>query len=196
MLIIIIKMLCYDNIKEIALHTNLKTTINILRVIPSINTMDFWKQKCQHYFDFWTGPENYLLKNKQFCLNVNLGNRPDIDDYLYEYTSAYANIVSSIKDRIDHQAGYDNNQIIKIPLNQLKQFILIGDNGEANYIGSYYLFNEAFSYLQVHQNQLLNDGYLQTVIVDLAWIRPFFIKHGCISSFKAKYMNFYDIADL
>lgn len=106
-------MLCYDNIKEIALHTNLKTTINILSVIPSINTVDFWKQKCKYYFDFWTGPENYLLQNKQFCLNVNLGNRPDVDDYLYEYTPAYAKILSSIKVRIDYQVGY-NNQIVKM----------------------------------------------------------------------------------
>ena len=79
-----------------------------------------------------------------------------------------------MKDKIDYQAGYDNNQIIKIPL--LNQFILICDNSEADYFGSYHLFNEAFSYLQNNQNQLLKDSYLTAVIVDLAWIRPFFIK--------------------
>lgn len=88
-------MLNIDNISEIALHTNFNTTISILNVLPQLNTLYFWKKKCHDkpYFDFWSGPENFLLHDK-FWLNISIKEHFNIDPFLYEYTPMLERILT------------------------------------------------------------------------------------------------------
>lgn len=167
-------MLTIDNIHEIALYTNFNTTINILNVLPQLNTVYLWKKKCYNkpYYDFWTGPENFLLDNK-FCLNVSFKEHFNIDPFLYEYTPMLKRVLNSINSNGD---GYLNQKLIKVK--DIKQYILLYHNFEdvkdVKYINSYHCENEALDKID---NIFKLDGYIMTII-NLKYMTPSFIHYN------------------
>ena len=118
-----------DVLFEVALRSKIRTIINIFCTLPNLNTVYFWKLKCEkdypgkHYLECWTGPENYLMGNKSFCFNLYLehGNLHHVDKYVYEYTP----ILKTIK----YHIGTEDEKLILMQLSHLKQHILITDNG-------------------------------------------------------------------
>lgn len=71
-----IKMLTLDNMTEIAFHANFKTTINLIKTLPQIDTPWFWKEKCLRkynvYQDLFTGKENYLIRGVKTWLLMSI----------------------------------------------------------------------------------------------------------------------------
>jgi hypothetical protein len=164
-------MLTIDIISEIALYTNFNTTINILNVLPQLNTIYLWKKKCYNkpYFDFWTGPENFLLDNI-FCLNISFKVHFNIDPFLYEYTPMLKRVLTSINSNGD---GYLNQKIIKVK--DIKQYILLYHNFEdILYINSYHCENEALDKID---NICKLDGNIM-IIINLKYMTPSFIHYN------------------
>lgn len=80
-----------DNKLEIALVADYDTTCNILKLFPQFDTLNFWKSKCDKlypektYFEFFTGPENFRLKERTFVITSEKCISRIFDDKLIEY---------------------------------------------------------------------------------------------------------------
>lgn len=80
-----------DSIRQIALNADYATTINLLKSYPILDSINFWKEKCiklypsKDYFNFFTGPENFLLKERTFLLTINDTDDLVIANKLIEY---------------------------------------------------------------------------------------------------------------
>ena len=91
-----------DCIREIAYRCNFKTTKKLLILYPNILINDFWKIKCnimflkQNYLDFYTGEENFLIKEKKdFVLAIEQDKHNSFcENYLFEYDKMLDTILS------------------------------------------------------------------------------------------------------
>lgn len=196
-------MLTHDNIVEIALNANFKTTINMIK---SFKFLDVWKMKIKKlnakYFEFWSGCQNYLIHCKKMCLNVNFGNNFLVDHYLYEYSPMLQNILNTVDDNISFANGYCNNIII--PIEHLNQFIVLYENDidyNITILGNYTTENEALSAIN-DKRELLSSyeheggSYFRGVIINLEYMIPFFIKYipvelGLTVAHRVNCYNFY-----
>ena len=186
-----------DILLEIALHCKLRTVINIMRVLPQLDNVYFWKLKCEkdypgkNYLECWTGKENYLIHSKKsIFLNMNTDYHDimpyHVDKYIYEYT----NLIKKLKyPGIDE---YENLEVIQ--LYTIKQYILImwdQLDGYAYYhINTYDTEAETFAAIKEKQNTL-KDEYINIAILNLAYMSPYFIKYGCIKKRKGDYVTYY-----
>jgi hypothetical protein len=160
-------MLDIDNIIEIAFHANFKTTINLIKTLPQIDTPWFWKEKCFKkygiYRDLYTGKENYLCHGvKTWCINVNFNDKK-VDKYIFEYTP--------ILDRI----LYNTRKYELIQFNNfLNQFILIIDNDADTYHIFYY--ETEIEYLNTLNTYKKTN--LRYIILTIKNMSPYFINYG------------------
>jgi hypothetical protein len=189
-------MLTQDNIFEIALNANFKTTINMIKAFKFLDGV--WKMKINidaKYFEFWSGCQNYLIHCKKMCLNVNFGNHSFVDHYLYEYNPMLQNILNT---------GNENDLNTIITINNLKQFIVLYEN-DIDYIitilGKYNTKNDALNAID-DKRELLSPyehevgSYFRAVIINLEYMIPFFIKYipaelGLTVAHRVKNYTFY-----
>lgn len=114
-----------DNKLEITLAADYDTTVNILKLFPQFDTLDFWKNKCNKlypektYFEFFTGPENFLLKERTFVITVDNNTDPVINNYLMEYNSILTEQLK-ILNTVSSDCLFEH-----IKINIEKQFIVI-----------------------------------------------------------------------
>lgn len=191
-------MLTHDNILEIALNANFKTTINMIKAFKFLDGL--WKMKIKKlnkpvkdgftspYFEFWSGCQNYLIHCKKMCLNVNFGNYSFFDNYLYEYSSMLQNILNTVDNNISYESGYHNNTII--PIEHLNQFIVLYENDidyKITILGSYNTNCEALNAINdkrelLSANEDEGGSYFRAVIINLEYMIPYFIKYTPVKS--------------
>lgn len=167
-----------DMMFEIALHTTFKPTINILTVLPHLDTNYFWQLKGKKFnkpeINFWTPKENYLVQSKgYFCLNLCLqfeyrGQRSHIDPYLFEYFKMFNKISRPI---YDHGNTYSPIGMITIPI--VNQFVLIIDE-YPYHIDSFNTKEDSIAYIKTRQKLLVDVDNFNGAIVDLKLISPYF----------------------
>lgn len=113
-----------DTLQEVARNADYDTTINLLKAFPKLDTEQFWKSKCKvmysnkTYLSSFSGPENFLLKERSFSLTVDDTDDPIINNILIEYHPV-----------LQQQLGNINLLIRKImdqiKINVERQFILL-----------------------------------------------------------------------
>ena len=169
-----------DILFEIALRSKIRTIMNIFCTLPHLNTIYFWKLKCNKdypaktYLECWSGPENYLAGHKKFCFNVyadpsNLIH--DVDPYVYEWTPLLKIIQYPTR---EWQKNYEKFEIVTVE--KLKQFILIID-GVDNYSTSQYETEEKIiAFLTGCHTDM------DAVVINLANISPCFTKYGVLKN--------------
>lgn len=174
-------MLIRDNIYNIAIYCDFKTTINLILVLPDIDNENLWREKVNNlnktYYNFYSGPENYLLHVKSFCLSYSFKTHDNMDPYLYEYTPMLERVLGSVNSHSDH---YLRSRLILI--NDIKQYILlgifetVGRQVKKNlfYLGSFDTEQEAFDVVDDKPNDNKNDF----VIVNIQYLTPSFIHYN------------------
>jgi len=191
--------------KEIAYQSDYVETKKMIKLIPEFNNDDFWKSKCltlfpdEPYLDFYTGEENYLIREKkQFALAV------DFDDeycekFLYEYYDMLSEILYLSCDKIDESMEYHIHSLYNfIPK---KQFIVV-NNKEENFIEQ---CNNELKAIEIIKDDSIyydSDRYnkdIKYIIIDLKSITPYFWKLGLLSEKREsqfKVIKFEDIDNL
>ncbi len=172
---------------EIAYLSDYETTLKMIENYPQLLTDDFWKNKCHKqfenkpYFEFWTGPENYLIQSKkEFTLAISFDDSMNVAPYLYD--QILISILQLSRDRIHEGAGYSLPTLMS--LNIEAQFIIIcQDPNYETYIEKQCESKElAIKYLNANQLTLKNDDtdddYFTYIIVDLKYLIPWFLKIG------------------
>ena len=187
-----------DVLFEVAMRSKIRTIINIFCVRPNLNNLYFWKLKCNKdypaktYLDFWSGPENYLMGNKPFCLNINtnydIDCRYTVDPYVYEYTKMLRKLRYPNTKYVNN---YNILEILKTP--HINQFILLmwnADDGKVMY-DDYAYETENQCYDKISDYQLkIRDDYFNAAIINLQHLSPCFIKYDVLKKRKGKYVEF------
>ncbi len=166
-----------DILFEIALHSKIRTIINIMQVLPKLNTIYFWKLKClkdyptNTYLNCWTGPENYLIGKGMFFLNVYTNDKyiiNGIDKYVYEYTPMFKKIKHQTEENY-----YDKLELVHIPHNK-QQFVLIWDGPDKYTIHCYQSHEETIDAMRQMKTEK------NAIVINLAHVSPCFITYGVL----------------
>ncbi len=165
-----------DALFEIALRSKIRTIVNLMRVLPTLNNIYFWKLKCLRdypintYLDCWTGPENYLVGNSKFCFNAYLNDKNIIhhlDIYLYEYTPL---LKFTLYPTVAYKKNYERLEIATV--RYIKQYVLLSD--EVDHFNSDCYHSEKETMIALKQMTS------HAIVINLAHRSPCFIKYGVL----------------
>lgn len=174
-----------DCIREIAFHCNFKTVRNLLKIYPSLNHPNFWREKCafnfpnDNYLDFYTGEENYLLREKkEFVLAVDYCEGDySCHNVLYEYNRVMQEMLnlsdSKLFERcIQHQL---------VPINIEARFVILKYDSDDLEFSLLYQCDSQSEAVDIMKDYDENDGieeYDYYMIIDLRTVVPHFLKYG------------------
>lgn len=199
-------MLNLDIIKEISYYADYETTLKLFEICEELNSSELnssklnssklnsWKRKCmvlfpdQPYLDFYTGPENYLIRErKDFVVDALFDGCDHSKQYPYNCKNLLYEYDDKLKDRIYHYSGIAPTLV---RINPIKRFILLkrdenklitelmqcdDKNTTINLIKNDIKIN-----IEISMNNVLDYEDAEYMILDLMYIVPCFNKLGTL----------------
>ena len=184
----------YDIHYTIMLNANYKKTLLLLKTCHNFNNIpnnvpNIWMLKCNYqypdkpYFDFWTGQENFLVKQqKEFLLAFNFS-LDKVDNYLFEWNPILPHMLHLSDEITDTANGYTLYGFVRFTVQY--QFILIKQDERLNnsIIGQFSTNDDAKQAMQNDQLTIQPNfiHIVAYVIVDLQHTVPYFTKYGVLN---------------
>jgi hypothetical protein len=173
-----------------AIHLSVPDTLLISTTCTYIYK-NIWKLKLQYhypnkkYFDFWTGPQNYLIHSKGlFALAINFYDVKYVNKYIYEYDPMLQYVLNMIDDT---NRSHDINIPNLVEFNISDQFILVKNDSdlEPKILGQYETNKNAIKVIKKDKlKKYIGIDNFTYVIIDLEYTTPHFWK---LKNKKIKY---------
>lgn len=195
-------MLNMDNIREVAYQADYEITKKMIELYPNFNNDEFWKAKCltlfpnQKYLDFYTGEENYLIRERgEFALAMDF-NEKICENILFEYSDMLPLILDLSFNKIDDRGDHMIHYLVRI--NVTDRFVIIKNNGYSDYniIGQCDYESQIYELMKNDDNDDLELDLDQYMVVDLKSITPYFWKIGKLTKERKSEVKIYCVNDL